>query len=393
MGVAAFRSGVGVSARDGLPSADLIAQTYYALGLFVLGGLDLGVPQGGPIAARGMLWLVYFLAPIITTSAAVEGLLRLLRPSWLERRGLRNHVVVVGIGRLGLLFVEILREREPRLRVLVVDEDGQRANARVVQDRFGARFLAGDIRAKATLDSLQLERARAVVLLTDDDLVNLEAAWAIAARAPRASVLAHVGDMGMRRTVERVEGRGEERVRVFNSHRVAAEHLYKAHLEAHFAQTEPEDVVVLAGFGRFGQTIFEYLRREAGGEIQRAVIVDSVAARQARLFRAQVLRGESCEFVTIEGDVDEPETWQRVEDAVHGTDVPPAYVIATDDDRINLRAAVALRSLDAEAQIFVRVVYESRFTERLAEELRFTVLPVEAMLGRAVRERLTEWLG
>jgi predicted dinucleotide-utilizing enzyme len=387
----AFRAGVGVSDRAGLPGASVLTHVYYALGLFVLGGLDLGIPVGGPPAARMLLWLAYFAAPAITTSAVVEGALRLFSPAWLERRGLRDHVVVVGMGRLGMLFLEALREREPRTRVLAVDLDAHSANVQLAKVRFHARFAARDVRTAAALDAMVLERARAVVLLTDDDLANLEAAWRIAEHHERVQIVAHVADIGMRRTVATVEDETKDRVHVFNAHRIAAERLYDEHLSHHFDATAEKDVVVLAGFGRFGQTILEHLQREAHGELQRAIVVDVAAERSVRLFRAQVPGFEHCSLVTVQGDVEDPTTWERVERATDGLGVPPVYVLATDDDQVNLRAAIALRALHRDAKIFVRCVYESTFTRTLSAKLDFDVLGVEAMLRHALRDRVCEW--
>ncbi|HJL16796.1 MAG TPA: NAD-binding protein [Sandaracinaceae bacterium LLY-WYZ-13_1] len=393
LALVALRAGVGVTDRAGVEGADLLTHVYYSLGLFVLGGLDLGLPQGGPAGARAMLWIAYFLAPLITTSAVLEGAIRLLSPRWLQRRALRGHVVLVGIGRLGLIYLETLRAREPRRQVLVVDADGQRANVEIASERLGAKFLAGDIRNAATLDALAMHRAHAVVLLTDDDLVNLEAGWRIAERTPGLPVVAHVGDIGMRRTVARVDAGEAPRVHVFNSHRIAAERLYQEHLEEHFAATSPQDVLVLAGFGRFGQTILEYLQREAGGEIQRVILVDVAAERQVRLFRAQVPGFEEVELVTVQGDLDDPEVWEEVERAASGYGVEPVFVLGTDDDQLNLRTAIALRSLHGDdTRIFVRCVYESRFTSQLSDQLDFEVLAVEAMLREALDEQQRSWL-
>lgn len=386
----AFRTGVGTSDRAGLAHADFLAHVYYALGLFVLGGLDLGIPQGGPLLARALLWLAYFAAPIITTSAVVESALRLLEPQWFLRRGLRDHVVVVGLGRLGMLFLEALRAREPDTKVLVIDLDAQSANVAQAKARFHVRFIAGDVHDNGTLDAMVLGRARAVVLLTDDDLANLEAAWRIAEIAPHADVIAHVGDIGMRRTLSRVEGKTSDRVHVFNGHRIAAERLYDEHLESHFAATDARDVVVLAGFGRFGQTILEHLQRAAGGEVARAIVVDVAAERRVRLFRAQVPGFDKCELVTVQGDVDDPATWERVEKATLG--VEPVYLLGTDDDELNLRTAVALRTLHPGARIFVRCVYESSFTTQLSASMSFEVLAIEGMLRQALAERQREWM-
>ena len=68
----AFEVGVDVSERPGVPQASWSVQLYYAVGLFVLGGMDLGVPVGGPIWARALLWLCYFLGPAITTTSPTQ---------------------------------------------------------------------------------------------------------------------------------------------------------------------------------------------------------------------------------------------------------------------------------------------------------------------------------
>ena len=389
----AFRGGVGVSERAGVPDADLWTQVYYALGLFVLGGLDIGVPTGGPARLRTLLWTAYMLAPLITTSAVVEGTIRILRPNGLRRWVLRDHVVVVGLGRLGMMFLEALRERHPRVRILVVERDPNHPNAEVVRQRFGAVVVAGDVRDEATLDGMQLQHARAVVMLTNDDLVNLDVGWQVTQRAS-LPVVAHVGDIGMRRLVERAS-RGEklERLCVFNSHRIAAHGLHEQHLARLFEESAPRDVVVLAGFGRFGQTILEHLLQAAEGEIARSVVVDIEAEKRVRSFRSQVDGVDRVALETIQGDLDDPQTWSAVEHVLEDFDVEPIYVIGTDDDERNLRAAIALRGVRPEAGIFVRCVYRSAFIEELSAGLELSVLSVDEMLRQTMSERMDGWIG
>jgi hypothetical protein len=61
-----------VSDRPEVLGAGILTHLYYSLGLFVLGGLDLGVPIDGPNGARIALWLAYFLAPLVTTGVLVQ---------------------------------------------------------------------------------------------------------------------------------------------------------------------------------------------------------------------------------------------------------------------------------------------------------------------------------
>ena len=93
--VAGLSAGVGVSERD-LSGVGLAERAYYALGLFVLGGLDIGTPVGGPPVGRALLWSAYFGAPIITAFAIVEAVLRIFGLGALRLRRLSGHVVIGG---------------------------------------------------------------------------------------------------------------------------------------------------------------------------------------------------------------------------------------------------------------------------------------------------------
>jgi Trk K+ transport system NAD-binding subunit len=393
MALWAFSSGVDVSDRPGLPDMGILTHLYYGVGLFVLGGMDLGTPTGGTLFARSVLWVAYFLAPAITTGAVIEGLLRVIGSRWLERIGLRNHVVVVGMGRVGMSFVEALREREPTKIIVIVDRDLGRANIEQARRRFGARFLPGDIRLKGTLSQLSLQHADAIAFMTDDDLTNLEAGWAVAQTHPTLSVIAHVSDIAMNRAVHAaVEGDGSRRIRVFNRHRLAARHLYDEHLRKIFAGSEPLDTVVLAGFGRFGQTILEFLEQQAAQEIAKVVVVDRAAGARMRTFRDQVKTSVSCHVELIDGDVSDPEVWDTVAQKLSELAIPPVIVLGCDDDRVNLRGAMYLRPRWPGAQLFVRCQHESAFTEELSRQHEFTVLAIDQVLEQALKFEQHVWL-
>lgn len=94
-GFVGFLAGTGVSERD---VSGIIESAYYALGLFVLGGLDLGTPVGGPAYGRVLLWTAYFAAPLITVSALIEAAARIISPLAFRIRPLSDHVVLGGRG-------------------------------------------------------------------------------------------------------------------------------------------------------------------------------------------------------------------------------------------------------------------------------------------------------
>ncbi len=389
----AFRAGVAVTNRTDLAGADLMTQIYYAAGLFVMGGLDLGMPVGGPLVERATLWGAYFAAPLITTSAVIEGALRLVGSGAIERVGLNRHLVVVGLGRLGTTFVAAFRKWEPHTPILAMDRDISQAPVAHARQYQRVVVLQGDAHLKRALDGARLSRARAVALVTDDDLTNLEVAFRLAKEHPSLRVVAHVSDIGMRRAVRDIrDAEAGERVFVFNAHRMAARHLYDDHLRAYFKVTAARDPVVLAGFGRFGQTILEFLDRQAHGEIARLLVIDHDAKLALRKYRDQVA-GTLSTPEPVNGDLADPETWDRIAGRLEGFEAPPVIIVGGNDDIVNLKCALHVRRRWPEARLFVRCQNESSFTEELAKRHRIEPLAVQGILLRALESEQKRWFG
>ncbi|MDH3625371.1 MAG: NAD-binding protein [Myxococcales bacterium] len=387
----AFRSGVVVSDRPEVLGAGILTHVYYSLGLFVLGGLDLGVPVQGPDGARIALWFAYFLAPLVTAGVLVESALRLLRPAWIQRQSLRDHIIVVGVGQLGELFLESLYAVDKNPRVLLVDtQESQRLLAKA-RNQYGAPYVCADIRSASTLDAFNLSRAKGVALLTGDDLVNLEAAWAVLEAEPDMSIVAHIDDIQMKREMDRLMGDAEgQRIRAFNMHHMAADRLYDHHLAPRFEETSARDVVVLVGFGRFGQTMLEHLRREASDELERVVIVDRTAKNAVAAFNMQTQK-TAFPVDVVDGDAEDPTVWDQLDALLKNVAHPPVFIFGTDNDSLNFRLAMLLRKRSRSLEIFVRCFHESRFSAQISEHYRIHVMALEQMMHEALEEQQKEW--
>ena len=86
-------------------------------------------------------------------------------------RGMEGHVVLVGLGAVGLRVLEGLRARGRDVAVVEYDE----GNRYVQHARsLGAAIVHGDATLPQTLRAVNIEEAGAVAILTSDDLVNLE---------------------------------------------------------------------------------------------------------------------------------------------------------------------------------------------------------------------------
>lgn len=403
--LAAFSQGIGLSERCGLAvqaglapascaEVGWAARVYYAVALFFLGGIDLGTPVGPEGPWRTAMWFAFFLAPAITTGAVLEGLIRALRPRLLRRLLLRRHIVLVGLGRVGMLYLEALRRVEPHRQVLVVDVEFN-PNAAEATERYGVLFHRGDITHPVTLEALALKRAAGVVLVTGNDLVNLEAATELAGQVA-GKVVVHCSDIRMKRAI-RDHLAGQDEVTVVNSHDIAATELVRTHLASHFQVTAARDVVVLAGFGRFGQTILERLQRKFAQELLHVVLVDLQAEMRARQFELRVGFSETLSWTAIGGDLEDPDTWERVEAAIaRGPQAPgvqptPIYVLGSDDDRSNLQTGLWLHRRDAPARIVIRCFSQSSFTAELEVPGELDIFGVSRLLRDSLEARHREW--
>lgn len=367
LAVVGLSMGVGVTERD-LSGVGLAERAYYALGLFVLGGLDIGTPVGGPLVGRALLWAAYFLAPIITVSALVETAIRLIGPIALRVRPWRGHVVIGGAGRLALLYVRKLRERDRRRRILVVDRNPSPGSLGELRHVHRALVVNGDITSDEVLGGLRVERAHRVLLLTGDDFANLDAAAKILRLAPdRAGrIVAHVSDLGfMRETAGSSVARGAE---IFNGHEFAATYLVREHLVRRFRSTPQRDLVVLAGFGRFGQTVLHELQKHALGSFGHVVIIDEYATRNARFFEEQPGFASDYVHVVIDGNLRNPEIWSRISEVVHAHGSDPIVILGSGDDGTNLHAALRVRKHHPDAYVIVRSFRTSPFTAEIARD-------------------------
>jgi len=384
--VVAMSSGVGISQRD-LSDAGLLQRAYYALGLFVLGGLDLGTPVGGPPLARGLLWATYFVAPLITVSALVEAALRLLWPLALRARRLSGHVILGGAGRLTLIYVRKLRERDPKRPIVVVDQDADHPLLGELRDLHHAIVVIGDVARSEVLSGLRLESAHRVVLLTGDDFANLDAAAKVLRLAPGMAgrIVVHVSDL---RVVRETKGSSIARAcEIFNGHEFAAINLVQEHLMKRFESTPYRDLIVLAGFGRFGQTVLHQLQQHALGSFGRVVIIDENASSHVLAFEEEPGFSEDYDRLMIEGNLKDPAIWLRIGKIVEAHGESPVVILGSGDDGTNLHAALRVRRQHPDAYVITRTFRSSPFTEEVTKEAGAQAFNLAGLIGNGMPER------
>jgi Trk K+ transport system NAD-binding subunit len=86
-------------------------------------------------------------------------------------RHLRNHVVVVGLGSFGIRVASDLKSAGYDVAVIERNEDNRYLSTAA---RLGIPVIFGDATLRQTLEAARVGEARAVAVLTQDDMVNIE---------------------------------------------------------------------------------------------------------------------------------------------------------------------------------------------------------------------------
>ena len=367
-GFVGLAAGVGVTERPGVSEADLLTKAYYAFGLFVLGGLDLGTPTSGPLYARILLWVAYFAAPIWTASAVLETLLHALRPPVWTVRSVKNKIVIIGGGELTLGFLSRIKASGNARRVIVIVDESQHPHLGELRSYRGVRVFVVSEDQMHRMRRYPLHKASKFLLLSENDEINLEVASILLDHAPELGpkIVYHVSNLRFLRVL--ADSRVVTQCTTFNQYELAATQLAREQLMRRFNDTEYSDTVVLAGFGRFGQSILEQLERHASGEFSRVAIIDLEAQQRALIADEQVVTDREYSRHTYEGDIDHPEVWQRLFSEVVTGKEEPVFVITTGDDQTNLRCAIWLRKQFPNALIICRTLAPSSFAKGVCEQ-------------------------
>lgn len=134
------------------------------------------------------VWLeIYGIVLMILGTTLVTTILALLTNALVTRRiaqslgqaaipGMVDHVVMVGLGSVGMKVLDGLLERGREVVVVEREEDNRYLNQ--VRAR-GVPLVLGDATLAQTLDLVNLRRASSVAIVTSDDMTNIETGLAV----------------------------------------------------------------------------------------------------------------------------------------------------------------------------------------------------------------------
>ena len=384
-----FEMGVGVSERPDINQHGLLAKAYYSLSLFVVGGMDLGIPIGGPEYARVLVWFSYFAAPAFTASTVMSALLMALAPQSWSLRKLRNHIIVVGDGPLTQSYLRVLRTNSDT-RVLVVSSNADVNFPEQFQQPFGAQVITGDITQRRCFKKLRVKHAARILLFEDSSLACFETATALLAMQSDlgSKIAIHCSGLRFMRAME--NSNVAKQCFTFNAYQLAAQGLVRNRLLQHFKETKNKDVVVLAGFGRFGQSVLEELRATATSELDTVVVIDVDADRRVLVADEQETMENTYRREVFQGDISHPEVWAKAANAAKLSGDNTLFVLGTGREEENLRTGLWLRRKYPNSTIITRSGSVSRFANELGTEHDIVNVSIAELVEDSIPD---SWLG
>jgi voltage-gated potassium channel Kch len=197
--------------------------------------------MGAPLPADPWAQAVLYLMPLIGIVFVAEGVIKLgftvfdkreHPEEWIRimAEKSRGHVVLCGLGSVGFRVLEELVAVDEQVFVIERDPNGEFiGRAR----ELGAEVLIGDARTENLLRSLNVATARAVIIVTDDDLANLEIAMDVREIRTDVPIILRLFDQRLAQKVRQTMG-----IQVsLSTSMVAAPLFASAALDAHVVGT------------------------------------------------------------------------------------------------------------------------------------------------------------
>ncbi len=273
----------GVVLSDGGDLSSITAILFCVFCQFLLAGSEFGIPVSGPQWALSLMWFVYFAAPLSTVILGAERLVQIIEKENWKVSSFKNHYVIFGYDAISASYLRRLRSRDQKSRIILVDDRLEPPQKRDLANRFSLIAIDGTASLQTLSENLRLQFAKKVCIFQDADFDAFDSATFILQKWPEleGKIIVQSGDLRFVRSLKNSDL--SRRCVLFNSYNLAASVLVSSALITHFKESPETDLVVIAGYGRFGQSMLALLHEKASSSVRQVVIIDQDAETQVSI--------------------------------------------------------------------------------------------------------------
>lgn len=359
---------------------------YRTLQLFVI---DSGSMESIELPIDWELNAARFLAPLITTYTAVQALAAIFTEqiTSFRLRMLKDHIVICGLGRKGMLLTQSFLEQGEN--VVVIEQNEKNENIDWCKER-GVTLICGNAGARETLEQVRVQKAKYVIALTKSDGVNAEISVHTRNifkehKGNSLTCLIHITDPQLCNFLKEAEIKSNEmdlfRLEFFSVFESGARILLNDYpaFDGSGSGNRVEPCLLIVGLGQMGGSlVVEAARRwnrifSETGKRLKLILIDKDADQKSESLSVRYpLLKKICEIVPIQTELNSPEYQHGrfLFDANGECSITSVYV-CIGEDSVGLSAALTLHQYLRKYKIpvVVRMNHNAGLATLLGEEV------------------------
>lgn len=395
-----------------LPGTDgwrYLRALYSALTLFILGGLDVGFPEDNSYFINIVLWVCYFLAPLLMAGflyqMVQEKILSRLSP-WLN-----NHTIICGMGHNGQLIYDLVKQySEKRHKIVLIESNIHNTYIKLLEEDPYTWWIKQDMTELPALLKAKIHKARRMIITTHRDIDNLNTmiqAVDLGGKRQDFMLYCHIDDLSLHENFTKtlLQEAKFAPVKLFNGYDYVARRLYYSKVKSGGYLGQEGALFVILGFGGFGQVLLHHMIMDQDRQTKdEFVIVDNnwtdPFKRFQELYAEKLTRPPQEIHPPISMDMDNPDLWEKVAGLEGAASKQMLLFVCSDNDIFNLNLAISMKRHGPEAikraTIFCRMyastaeelndILEKRITKTQAKDIILFSMKIE--LKEAFRKEL-----
>lgn len=384
---------------------------YYSINLFIVGAIDIGFPHSGSKTALIVLWICYFLAPLLTISIVYQVIQEKIFSRLLPL--FKDHTVICGLGRNGRLIYNLVKEYYPKQhKIVLIEKAIDNPFSQALEKDRSTWWIKSDFTKLPVLQRARVHTARQVFITTNLDLANLNAMVEIfhsVKQAKGLKVYCHLGDFTLHKNFGATIFKEEKfsKVILFNGYQSVARRLYQNWIIEKNLLRREGNIFIILGFGRFGQMLYTQLAsdkiRTRLDEIFIATIKTKSTFDLEKIkyrWSAETPR-EICKIhEPVYMDMNSPALWDKLAKLDRSSKKQMFIFACSDNDIANLNLAISMKLNGPkrlkQATIFCRMyshtaaeineILERRITRSQSRDI--ILFPLQDELKEAFRREL-----